>query len=155
MKIRKNSGGFSLVELIIVMAIMGIVAAIAAPNFTRYRDNTNLREAARDIVSDIQFYKQKAVSENVTYRITFSGNNYTIAKQPPAAWETIATKVVGLGNSAIDIYDSSAFPSGINLQSRGTITPSGTLKLKHTRRDSEASIKTYTMGRVEVTYVLK
>ncbi len=45
MKIRKKSGGFTLVELMIVVAIIGILAAVAIPAFTRYVKKSRTAEA--------------------------------------------------------------------------------------------------------------
>lgn len=142
-----NKNGFTLTEVLIVIAILGIVLAIAAPNFTRYRDNANLREAARDVSSDIQLYKQRAIAENTNYEISFSGNNYTITKGAT----TVATKTVGANNAYIKISES--YPTGkIELDTRGMLKPSGELKLKHSKRGSEATITTSLTGRVSVTY---
>ncbi len=156
-----NKNGFSLIEMMIVIAVLGVVLAIAAPNFTEYRDRTNLKESARDISSDIVLYKQKAVSENVTYRITFDavGNSYTVEKQTSpgvATWDTVTTKTVGQSNAAIKLLSAPSFfphaDATLDLYSRGT-SGNGTIEIKNDRLPLLKAVITATsMGRVYVKY---
>jgi len=48
-KIRGNSKGFTLIELMIVIAIIGILAAIAIPNFIAYRNKAFCSAAESDV----------------------------------------------------------------------------------------------------------
>ena len=50
-KLRGNSQGFTLIELMIVIAIIGILAAIAIPNFISYRDKAYCSKAETDAQS--------------------------------------------------------------------------------------------------------
>ncbi len=47
-KLRSNKKGFTLIELMIVIAIIGILAAIAIPNFIAYRDKAYCGQAEHD-----------------------------------------------------------------------------------------------------------
>jgi type IV pilus assembly protein PilA len=47
-KLRGNSQGFTLIELMIVIAIIGILAAIAIPNFIAYRNKSFCTRAEAD-----------------------------------------------------------------------------------------------------------
>jgi len=46
---RKKNGGFTLVELMIVVAIIGILAAVAIPAFTRYVKKSRTAEAVQHL----------------------------------------------------------------------------------------------------------
>ncbi len=58
-RLRGNSKGFTLIELMIVIAIIGILAAIAIPNFIAYRNKAFCSKAesdANNIASEISDY---------------------------------------------------------------------------------------------------
>jgi len=67
----KKSLGFTLLELMIVVAIVGIVASIAVPSFQDTLERANLKEAAESLKSDLLFAKTEAIkrSQNITVSI--------------------------------------------------------------------------------------
>jgi len=147
--------GFSLVELMIVIALMGIMAAIATPALQRYAINRNLKSAARDITSDFMRLKARAIAENRKYRIVFNvpGNNYTIEERNAAdtAWINPLIKTPTSFESDI-IFTNVAFGAGTTatLEKRGIVT-AGTVELTNDR-NSTAKITTNITGRTYVDF---
>lgn len=73
--------GVTLVELIVVMVIIAIAAALTVPGLGVWLPQYRLRSAARDIVSTMRTAQMKAVSSNTEYRVSFDVNNKTYVIQ--------------------------------------------------------------------------
>jgi len=68
----KNRKGFTLLELILVILILGIILAIALPGFQRPLAHHRLYAAGREMVSEIRQLQQRALAEEKhSYKIKF------------------------------------------------------------------------------------
>ncbi len=68
---RKNSG-FTLVEVMIVTAIIGILAGFTMYSWSVWKPNYQLKSAARDLYSTMQHARLLAVKRNIAVRIVFN-----------------------------------------------------------------------------------
>jgi prepilin-type N-terminal cleavage/methylation domain-containing protein len=158
----KRRKGFTLVELVIVIFILAIISAIGGLALHNYTLNRNLRTAARDIASDFTIYKERAVSDNITYRITFDTTvpgSYTIQSVVNAVVTNLTTKRPSSFGSDIRII-SATFGAGASqtviFSPRGTVSPLGNAPLDcvilQNRRNSRATITVNLTGRTYVTF---
>jgi len=153
-KDRHRQEGFTLIELLVTIALIAIIYAIAIPSYSRYSLNTNLKAAARNIQADFLDLRERAISENTKYQITFdqSGNNYTIQRgtEIGAPYTPIEVRTFSDFGSDIEI-SSVGFGGGIpaiNFEGRGIAT-AGKVILTNSR-GSTATIAVSVSGR---TYV--
>lgn len=74
-----RSSGFSLIELLIVMAVMGILVGLVLPRSDPSL-HEQLRSAAQIMAADLAYGRSLAVTNNSRYRFTFdtTGNRYIL-----------------------------------------------------------------------------
>lgn len=71
--------GFTILELMIVITVMGILAAIAVPNFQTFMAQRRLNGAARMVMSDMMSARMQAVTHNNNFQVFFlDANRYQI-----------------------------------------------------------------------------
>jgi len=73
-KLNKNRGGFTLVEIMIVVAIIALLAAIAVPNFLRARKRTQASRVLQDMRVVDSAIDQYAIETN---KSSNNGVNWT------------------------------------------------------------------------------
>jgi len=130
LEIVQRAKGFSLVELLIVLVILAIASALAAPNVTRWLESYRLQGTARQLMTDLQFARMGAISGKVECRVSFdaANNKYTIAKGNLSSGSTSWTQV-GIDRKISDAsnpYYAKGVTLSENFQNHYVIlTPSG------------------------------
>ena len=74
----KRNTGFTLVEMIIVIALIAILSAIAVPNIVVWRQNSQLSSAIQNVYSNFQKAKIEAVKRKTYCTVTFGVDSYVI-----------------------------------------------------------------------------
>jgi type II secretory pathway pseudopilin PulG len=111
--------GFTMTELVVVVGIIMILMAVAAPNIARYIRNFQIRGASQQVMGDLSSARGKAVMRNVNYGVVFvvtGPNSYRIVNedQPPDTTKTTVTSRPAINTllpSTADAYNDSAGPT--------------------------------------------
>lgn len=69
--------GITLTELMITIAIVAVLAAMVVPNFGKWIQHYRLRGTVREVVSQMELAKIRALKNNLEYRIAFDKDKGT------------------------------------------------------------------------------
>jgi type IV fimbrial biogenesis protein FimT len=131
--------GFTLLELLVVLAIFGVMAAMAAPSMTEWRKNNALRNATREISQAFRYARSEAIARNATITVFSAGTT----GDDWTGTITIFMDADGNGNQAfqsgdvnlktinqnlaadIDIESNATAAAFVSFSSRGTLNEAG------------------------------
>lgn len=138
---RQRPRGYSVAELLVVVAIIGLISLVAVPQFMTMYRSSKMRSAVRTFTTKLRSAQQLAVSSNGRTEIRFklNTNQYTIWAQTtdPATYQVTWRQVgdlnqleeVGASGSTGTVYfettefDAASGWNLIDFNPNGTIVP--------------------------------
>jgi len=142
---RHRCQGFTLIELMITLTVLGILVAFSVPAFMRLSGSQRLKGATENVAGQLRLAREKAVATGIsqpvhfvgatTYRIQFgaivpSGAEWTL---PPTItfgramddWYTIGVdgrvKMTGSADGVIPFADARGHRDTVTVESSGTV----------------------------------
>ena len=74
----RNNFGFTLLELMITIAIVAVISGIGTPAFLQWRSDAKLRDAVSSLRGDLEMAKLRAMRENEFVAVLFNTDNYLV-----------------------------------------------------------------------------
>jgi len=138
--------GFTLLELMIVIVIIAIGAALAAPDMGVWVSKQRLKSASRSVFYHLQQVRGEAVKENITLTISFDleNNTYSAGTVIPnqdmpggVVISSVCSTVSGISTTGFDGRGLSTRPGNIVITSSDTgdirtivISPGGSISIQ-------------------------
>jgi len=153
---KKSALGFTLIEILIVIAITAFLASLAVTNFNEQMPHRQLREASLELVGQLRLARQKAISKGADETVLF----YPNARQYDASFlgmQTLPSHVrFSSENVTKNTYNESNLPNnGISFDdnraifnSNGSVDNMGAIYLTNSKKESVAITVNIT-GRVK------
>lgn len=106
-----KDNGFTLAELLIVIAMIAVLMAIGATQLKNFLPGMRLKSAARELYSNMQKARMSAIKEDKNWAIVFdpANNRYYVCSDPgvDGTWSATADNTIAL------TVDLSSYQSGV------------------------------------------
>ena len=105
--------GFTLLELMVTVAVAAILATLAAPSFRQYILNQRIKSASYDLISALSLARSEAITRNCNVNIVQNGGSWI------GGWVVTTDAGTCTGGTATQLFTHEAFNSGISITAPG------------------------------------
>lgn len=142
--------GFSLVEVMIVVVIIGVITALALPDFNKLIGRYNLECAARELAANVRLLQENAMRyENPDYKMSFTaGSDYYLSN---ADTGTTVNRRIKLPAGVELAYTNFSAKRPLAFAANGNPTNFGTITLRDRASGDYRYVIIDLIGRVRVS----
>src|SRR5262245_9279147 len=143
-------GGYSAVELIVVVAVIGVIMAASAPFFISFLRTSALRGGAEEVAAALNRARQIAIRDNTSMCVTNDGARvrFRIATCAGAIWTGAGTDTTGFVSLANNITVASA--QNVVFTYMGTATAPANYTVTNPRDGRTMTVSVTAAGRVSI-----
>jgi len=101
--VKNKLSGFTIIELMITLTLVGILSSIAAPSFTEMIEQNRIKQAAEGLKADLQWVRSESIKQSCNINSVFTtGTNWNYVITPC----TSAAKTVNSTSSSVSMSAS-------------------------------------------------
>lgn len=132
--------GFSLIDLLVGLAIMALLLSVTIPSVNNYQSNLKLKSAGKELITDLRYAQQLTITEQVPYSIliNLANNKYELIKMTTP---TTTIKSVTLPSNVSFSSIDPQLNSMVTFNSFGGVNVAGNIYLNNDNSTSTVEIK--------------
>lgn len=126
---RAGEGGFTLIEVVVALVLLGILLVLAIPSLSGYLASRNLDLAGQQVVADLRSAQDRARTQRLLVRVTFTGGSgtYTVATWNPTSGQisdrcNLSLLATGGGGTWVPA-ERVTLPSGVTVSAVPLVNP--------------------------------
>jgi type IV fimbrial biogenesis protein FimT len=163
LRAKKREKGFTLLEVLVVIAIAAVMMIIGAPALISQMSHTRLKRSARDVATEINAARINAITKNTKYSVDFVLNSnptpdtFSVSVFS-GAWGDDTSRTAREIGSGIDITSPGAnfsvyfYPNGVSSNTDNATATDSAICINNTARANDRmEINIFgSTGRVEI-----
>lgn len=117
--------GFTLLEALVVILLMTLISAFAAPNLISWHSKAKLKGAVNNLKGNLELARLKAIQANGPVAVNFAGSGYKIFRDNGES--------IGVHDAGEEFFGISSLPKGVRIDLSSTTFADDGLGGKRTR----------------------
>lgn len=128
----ENSSGFTLLEVLVVVVIVGILGAIAAPGWLGFVQRQRMNTVRNDLLGALRNAQTEATNRQESRKVTFSSTDLSLTVSSTAATTGGAVTTLGSGEAGSEIQLVASSPVVFDYDGRVNVNTPFVISVTHT-----------------------